>query len=79
MDLAALGTGPDAVTVGWRGKLPAPVLSGTIATYVDALPGVDVLVEAVRTGFEYSLRVKDRAALAGVARCGAGRAAAALL
>jgi hypothetical protein len=66
-DLAALGTGPDAVTVGWRGKLPAPVLSGTTATYVDALPGVDVLVEAVRTGFEYSLRVKDRAALARVA------------
>jgi RHS repeat-associated protein len=63
-DLVTLGTGDDAVTIGWRGPLPVPRLAGTRATYDEVMAGVDLVVEATRTGFEYSFVVKDRAALA---------------
>src|SRR5262249_40090639 len=63
-DLVSLGTGDDAVTIGWRGPLPAPKLAGTRATYAEVMAGVDLVVEATRTGFEYSFVAKDRAALA---------------
>ncbi len=66
-DLVSLGQGSGGLTLGWSGRLPTPVLDGTMATYVDALPGVDLVVEATRTGFESSLVVKDRVALARVA------------
>ncbi|WP_149182152.1 DNRLRE domain-containing protein [Streptomyces sp. TRM49041] len=63
-DLVTLGTGDREVGLGWRGALPQPVLDGNKATYVDALPGTDLVVEATRTGFEQFLVVKDRAAAA---------------
>src|SRR5262249_11254567 len=47
-----------------RGPLPAPKLAGTRATYAEVMAGVDLVVEATRTGFEYSFVAKDRAALA---------------
>ncbi|MBM0256346.1 hypothetical protein [Micromonospora sp. 4G55] len=65
-ELAAVGTGADRVAMGWSGALPAPVLHGNRATYVDARPGVDLVVEATRTGFEQFLVVKTRAAAAQV-------------
>ncbi len=65
-ELAAVGTGADRVAMGWSGALPTPVLSGNRATYVDARPGVDLVVEATRLGFEQFLVVKNRAALAHV-------------
>ncbi|CAL9617694.1 DNRLRE domain-containing protein [Streptomyces sp. enrichment culture] len=61
-DLVTLGTGERAVTLGWQGALPEPVLKGSKATYVDVMPGTDLVVEATRTGFEQFLVVKDRAA-----------------
>ncbi|MFG3494344.1 DNRLRE domain-containing protein [Streptomyces sp. NPDC047928] len=61
-DLATLGTGDRSVALGWQGALPQPVLKGNKATYVDALPGTDLVVEATRTGFEQFLVVKNRAA-----------------
>src|SRR5262249_7056340 len=77
-DLVSLGSGTDAVTLGWRGALPAPTLAGTRATYAEGMPGVDLVVEAARTGFEYSYVAKDRAALARIAtistRLSSGRA-----
>ena len=39
------------VVLGWPGKLPAPVLDGTRATYTDVSPGLDVVVESRRSGF----------------------------
>ncbi len=65
-DLVTLGQGQDASSVGWSGRLPEPVLDGTTATYPDVRPGVDLVVEATRTGYEQFLVVKDRAAVAQV-------------
>jgi Concanavalin A-like lectin/glucanases superfamily len=46
----------------WPGTLPAPVLSGTSATYPDVLPDVDLVVHASVTGFTHVLMVKTREA-----------------
>ncbi len=54
----ALGAG--VAEVGWVRALPEPVLSGTTATYPEVQPGVDLLVQALRTGFEVSFVVKSR-------------------
>ncbi|MFG1610655.1 DNRLRE domain-containing protein [Actinoplanes sp. NPDC049265] len=71
-ELAAVGLGVDRVAMTWTGKLPAPRLEGTRATYVDARPGVDLVVEATRRGFEQFLIVKDRTAVSQVASIGYG-------
>ncbi|WP_326671551.1 DNRLRE domain-containing protein [Streptomyces sp. NBC_01257] len=63
-DLVTLGTGAEQVTMQWKGGLPKPVLEGTRATYKDAVPGADVIVEATRTGFEQFVRL-DSAPAAG--------------
>ncbi|MFB7238825.1 DNRLRE domain-containing protein [Streptomyces sp. NPDC056269] len=59
-DLVTLGQGEDQITLQWRGGLPAPRLDGTRATYVNAVPGADVVVEATRTGFEQFVELKQR-------------------
>ncbi|WP_369212645.1 DNRLRE domain-containing protein [Streptomyces flavofungini] len=43
------------VELGWRGALPVPRVDGTKATYRDALPHADLVVDATRTGFEQSV------------------------
>ncbi|MFJ6104210.1 DNRLRE domain-containing protein [Streptomyces sp. NPDC092359] len=59
-DLVTLGSGEDAITLQWRGGLPAPKLDGTRATYENAVPGADVVVEATRSGFEQFVEVRQR-------------------
>ncbi|MEV8451632.1 DNRLRE domain-containing protein [Streptomyces sp. NPDC052095] len=59
-DLVTLGSGDEEITLQWRGGLPAPKLDGTRATYENAVPGADVVVEATRTGFEQFVEVKSR-------------------
>lgn len=61
-DLVTLGSGEQAVSLGWKGALPEPLIDGAKATYVNVLPATDLVVEATRTGFEQYLVVKDRAA-----------------
>ncbi len=39
--------------------LPRPVLSGTIATYADVLPGVDIVVQATGSSFSYNWVIKN--------------------
>ncbi|MEU9102458.1 DNRLRE domain-containing protein [Streptomyces sp. NPDC048361] len=56
-DLITLGTGKDRLAMRWKAGLPAPVLDGNVATYKEAVPGGDVIVEATRTGFEQFLRL----------------------
>ncbi|MEV5320094.1 LamG domain-containing protein [Streptomyces sp. NPDC052687] len=46
------------------GKLPAPLVEGDTATYVDALPGVDLAVRAEADGFGHLLVVKSPEAAA---------------
>ncbi|MEU4557129.1 RHS repeat-associated core domain-containing protein [Actinoplanes sp. NPDC023936] len=62
-ELAAVGLGADRLSVGWTGPLPEPVLEANKATYVEALPGVDVVVEATREGVETFAVVKTPAAV----------------
>lgn len=61
-DLVTLGEGDGQITLQWRGGLPAPKLEGTRATYANAVPGADVVVEATRTGFEQFVEVKSKPA-----------------
>jgi hypothetical protein len=61
-DLASVGTGEDLVAMGWNGALPEPRLDGSRATYLEVLPGIDLVVQANATGFEQFTVVKSRAA-----------------
>lgn len=61
-DLIVLDDGETSVRFQWRGALPAPTLDGLRATYAEVMPGVDLVVEATRTGFEQYLIVKQRPA-----------------
>jgi RHS repeat-associated protein len=59
--LATIGDGHGRqVTLGTPAPLPEPVLDGTTATYPNVTPGVDVVVDARRTGFEQSFVLKTR-------------------
>ncbi|MEU0449055.1 DNRLRE domain-containing protein [Streptomyces tendae] len=57
-DLVTLGSGDERIAVQWKGGLPAPRLSGHTATYENAVPGGDLIVEATRTGFEQFLELR---------------------
>jgi RHS repeat-associated protein len=58
---ATAGTGRQVEWMApWR--LPEPSLDGTQATYADVQPGVDLRLDARRTGFETDLVVKQRPA-----------------
>ncbi|MFE5998853.1 DNRLRE domain-containing protein [Streptomyces sp. NPDC056454] len=61
-DLVTLGDGDEQVTLQWKGGLPSPELDGTRATYSEALPGADVVVESTRTGFEQFVEIKKKPA-----------------
>jgi hypothetical protein len=57
--------------LAWPGKLGKPVLAGNRATYADVHPGVDLVVDALRTGYEQFLIIKTPAALVGLSGGGA--------
>ncbi|MBQ1021086.1 RHS repeat-associated core domain-containing protein [Micromonospora sp. D93] len=62
-ELAAVGVGDGRLSMGWAGALPAPVLEGNRATYPEVATGIDLVVEATRTGFAQFLTVKSREAV----------------
>lgn len=64
-DLVTLGSGEEQVTLQWKGGLPKPQLEGTRATYRNAVPGADVVVQATRTGFEQFVNINQRPAAGG--------------
>ncbi|GAA1693229.1 hypothetical protein GCM10009745_43420 [Kribbella yunnanensis] len=66
--LVSMGAEGKRSALGWSGELPAPELDGTIATYRDVKPGVDLVVEATRTGYAQRLLVKNRSAAAQLAQ-----------
>jgi RHS repeat-associated protein len=49
-----------SVSLGWPGTLPKPSVSGTRARYADVSPGVDMIVQALRTGYEQFFEVAER-------------------
>ncbi|MGN6331281.1 MAG: DNRLRE domain-containing protein [Motilibacteraceae bacterium] len=49
-----------SVTVAWHGQLPKPVVSGSTATFPEVSPGVDLTVQALRSGFEQSFVLRQR-------------------
>ncbi|MEU2150665.1 hypothetical protein ABZ741_41170, partial [Streptomyces globisporus] len=59
-DLVTLGSGDQKVALQWKGGLPAPKLTDNVATYPDAVPGGDLVVEATRTGFEQYLKLREQ-------------------
>ncbi|GAB3864207.1 hypothetical protein GCM10029963_74240 [Micromonospora andamanensis] len=61
--LAAVGVGKGRLSMGWAGALPEPVLTGNRATYPDIADGIDLVVEATRTGVAQFLTVKNREAV----------------
>ena len=52
---AGFGSGSGAVSWLWRGVLPTPQLAGDTATYVNVLPGVNLVARATASGFETSV------------------------
>lgn len=62
-ELVALGSKIRRSAVMWPGMLPQPRLDGARATYVEVRPGVDLVVEATRSGYESLLIVKTPAAV----------------
>ncbi|GAB7037721.1 hypothetical protein JCM9533A_15700 [Catenuloplanes niger JCM 9533] len=65
-ELLSIDVGGERVSLGWTGRLPAPSLDGSRATYAEIRPGVDLVVQADRTGVEQFFVVKNREAAAAV-------------
>ena len=55
-------SGSDGLQIGfgWAGPLPAPVLDGSCALYLDVLPGADIRVCLTATGFEQFFILKTK-------------------
>ncbi|HET6213100.1 MAG TPA: hypothetical protein VFE14_09550, partial [Micromonosporaceae bacterium] len=60
--LVTLSDGDRSVSLFWPGPLPAPVVDGPTATYLEVIPGVDLAVTADVEGFTQVLVVKNRQA-----------------
>lgn len=56
----------EAVTLGWPGELPEPVLDGPVATYRNVTAGVDLQMQATSVGYETFMVIAERPAPGGV-------------
>lgn len=52
--------GGDSVALGWPSDLPTPIVEGATLTYPDAVPGGDLVVTALSTGFTHSVVLYER-------------------
>ncbi|WP_169577216.1 LamG-like jellyroll fold domain-containing protein [Sporichthya polymorpha] len=60
--LARMSHAGGSLQLGWRGSLPAPVLSGSVAVYRSVEPGVDLVAKATELGLSTYLVIHDAAA-----------------
>src|SRR5262245_4742632 len=60
--LLTIGEAGKRVSLGWPGKLPAPRLAGSTATYPEVFPGVDLRIDVGVNDFSHLLVVKNRQA-----------------
>lgn len=59
--LVRVTSGSKSIEVGFAGvRLPAPTISGAVATYADVTPGVDLQLEALPFGYDERLVVRAR-------------------
>ncbi|WP_328672470.1 LamG domain-containing protein [Streptomyces sp. NBC_00328] len=63
-NLVTLSQQGRTLSLGWASELPKPQLDGSSAVYADVLPGVDLKLTAVATGFSQVLVVKTPEAAA---------------
>ena len=56
--LVRFGKNGKRISLSWPGKLPEPTLDGSIATYAEVLPGVDLAVRAEPDGYVEHLVIK---------------------
>ncbi|MEV0132929.1 LamG-like jellyroll fold domain-containing protein [Dactylosporangium sp. NPDC050688] len=63
-NLATVKRGNASLAVRWPSVLPAPVVSGSTATYPEVLPGVDLVLTAGVEGYSEVLAVKNATAAA---------------
>ncbi len=57
--LLRYGTGERWIELSWAASLPAPAVAGDQATYAEVYPGVDLVMQATRTGYSQKLIVKN--------------------
>lgn len=62
-ELAGVDAAGERLSLGWSGALPEPVLEANRATYVNALPDVDLVLQVDGGGVETFLVVKNAAAV----------------
>ncbi|MFI8513264.1 DNRLRE domain-containing protein [Streptomyces sp. NPDC085460] len=53
--LVEVARGAQSLGIGWAGRLPAPELKGSTATYKGAVAGGDLVVTALKEGFSHSV------------------------
>ncbi|MFI2431196.1 DNRLRE domain-containing protein [Streptomyces sp. NPDC018693] len=58
--LVQVERGKHALGVGWKGRLPKPVLDGSTATYSGAVEGGDLVVTALKEGFTHNVVLRER-------------------
>jgi hypothetical protein len=59
-NLAKTGRDDKSLHFDWPTRLPKPFVAGEIATYRDAFPGGDVMLRALPTGYEQTVRLRVR-------------------
>nr|BFF24617.1 hypothetical protein GCM10025732_25820 [Glycomyces mayteni] len=62
--LVTISKNNHTMTLDWPGPLPEPTLEGPTAVYSEVLPGVDLRLTALDTGFTHTLVVKNAEAAA---------------